>query len=287
MKRCCFCDGLLRFAFSRDDRSFGRCSICRGFTRLDEAEGQDFYESNCFSDRVQAVLGAEPNFVHFDEVAPLLKDGSILEIGCGTGHFLAAAKKRGREVLGIETSAHNRSYIKDRWGIETLASIPAGSFDNAVSFNVLEHIANPLSHLLEVKNAIGDEGRYLMSTANADCLVAKLCGSWWAMFKPEDHLSIPSKSSLAMLGDRAGLLLTKVWCSEYPLETPMGLAIAFRDRLSRAKDGVANGLAIERVGGYQRLREMHAFAFVGRTLSWLMLANSIKAIYVSDRHSQL
>jgi SAM-dependent methyltransferase len=235
------------------------------------------------SDRIEAVLGAQPNFVQFDEVAPLLRDGSILEIGCGTGHFLAAAKERGRDVLGIETSGHNRRYIKDRWGIETLASIPAGSFDNAVSFNVFEHIADPLSHLVEVKHAIGDEGRYLLSTANADSLVAKLCGPWLAMFKPEDHLSIPSKSSLAMLGDRAGLPLTKVWCSEYPLETPMGLAIAFRDRLSRAKDGGSNDVAIERVGEHQRLREMRAFSFVGRTLLWLMLANSIKAIYVS-RH---
>lgn len=287
MRRCCFCDGVLRLAFRRDDRSFGRCISCRGFTRLEEVEAREFYESNCFSDRIEAVLGAEPDFAHFDEAAALLNEGSILEIGCGTGHFLAAAKARGRDVLGIETSARHRRYIKDRWGIETLAAIPAGSFDNAVSFNVLEHIADPLAHLLEVKRAMGDEGRYLLSTANADCLVAKLCGPWWAMFKPEDHLSIPSKSSLTMLGDRAGLALTKVWCSEYPLETPMGFAVALRDRLSRAKDGASNGEAIERAGQYQRLRELRAFSFVGRTLSRLMLANSIKAIYVSSRRPQL
>jgi SAM-dependent methyltransferase len=241
----------------------------------------DIYDDDNFTTRVEVSHGSTPDFAAFDYFAPVFREGSILEIGCGTGHLLAAARARGRTVSGTEQSPHHRDYVEQHWGIDVAESIPDGAFDNVLSRNVFEHLVDPYRHLLEVRRVLKPGGRFIVSTANADCLIATLCGPWWAMFKPEDHFSIPSSKSLRIVGERTQLRVGRIWCSEFPLETPFGLALALRDRLQR-KNGKAEGVAgtsLPAAARVQRLRELRAFSFVGGALAHLMLANSIKVVF--------
>ena len=280
---CAFCGGSLLDAFHREGRTYGRCSQCRAFLRTDtRAIEGDFYQDNDFAHRIESTIGTEPDFAGFDQWSPLFRDGNILEIGCGTGHFLAAAKARGRTVCGTEQSPHHRAYVKRRWGIDVSDTLPAGVFDNVLSCNVFEHIADPYAHLVEIRRTLKPGGRFIISTANADCLIAKVCGPWWAMFKPADHFSIPSAVSLRIVGERANLRIGRIWCSEYPLETPVGFALALHDRFRR--ETVNGRSAPERptssaTSRVQRIRELRAFRFVGDALAGLMVAGSIKAIF--------
>ena len=262
---------------------YGRCSVCGAFLRTDRRSlDTDVYEEGAFARSIENSVGTEPDFAKFDEIAPLLRDGSILEIGVGTGHLLAAAQARGRTVSGTEQSAHHREYVKRHWGLKVTDELPPGPFDNVISFNVFEHIADPYQHLLEVRCSLKRGGRFLISTANANCLIARLCGPWWAMFKPEDHFSIPSPMSLRMVGERANFRVGPIWCSEYPLETPVGIAIALRDRMNRAGRSAPSDSTEPTYSGrsrVQRIREMRSFSFVGATLAHLMMANSVKAIF--------
>ncbi|HLI78994.1 MAG TPA: methyltransferase domain-containing protein [Candidatus Binataceae bacterium] len=284
--RCPFCDGSVSFAFRRAEAIWGRCASCHAYLRTDRRTiDADLYDDNDFIRRVEGSIGDTANFAGFDEIAPMLRQGSILEIGVGTGHLIAAAKARGRTVSGTEQSPHHRNYVKQHWGIEVTESLPHARFDNVISFNVFEHIADPYQHLLEVRQILNPGGRFILSTANGDCLLAMLCGGWWAMFKPEDHFSIPSPLSLRMVGERANFRVGRIWCSEYPLETPIGVALALRDRIkqgnkgdrSLTKDGA--DAAPSASGRVQRIRELRAFNFVGATLAQLMMASSIKAIF--------
>jgi SAM-dependent methyltransferase len=279
---CPFCGGPVPYAFRRADRTYGRCSVCGAFLRTDRRTLEaDIYDDGDFTRRIEGSIGAEPDFGKFDEIASLLREGSILEIGCGTGHMLAAAKARGRTVSGTEQSEHHREYVKGHWGIEVTESLPAASFDNVLSFNVFEHIADPYQHLMEVRRILNPGGRFIISTANANCLIAKLCGPWWAMFKPEDHFSIPSAASLRIVGERAKFRVSRIWCSEYPLETPVGLALALHDRMARGSNGssAAPGPTPAASSRAQRIRELRAFSFVGATLARLMMPGSIKAVF--------
>jgi SAM-dependent methyltransferase len=280
---CPFCDGPVPYAFRRADRTYGRCSVCGAFLRTDRRTiDTDFYGDGDFVRRIESIIGTAPDFAKFDEIAPLLRAGSILEIGIGTGHLLAAAKARGRSVSGTEQSGHHREYVQQHWGIEVTESLPAKRFDNVISVNVFEHIADPYQHLMEVRRILNPDGRFIISTANASCLLAKLCGPWWAMFKPEDHFSIPSPASLRIVGERAKFRVGSIWSSEYPLETPVGLALALRDRLKAAPGAVATAAeptAAASSSRMQHVREMRAFNFVGATLARMMIASSIKAIF--------
>lgn len=291
ISECAFCRGPLKPAFARDQRQFARCIRCGAYLRSDERLGSTGeYESGSFAEAVDRSLTYRPAFEQFDEYAPLLCDGNLLEIGCGSGHFLAAAKARGREVTGVEISARHREYIRQRWGIEAIAKTVATeaiqnfSFDNIVSFNVLEHLPDPLEHLNSIGRMLKPNGRCIISTANASCSVAKIFGRWWAMFKPADHISLPTAESLRRAGEIAGLKPVSIWSSEYPLETPIGIAVAIRDLIVSIRKGVDVNERVELNGSsvVDRMIRAHQFRFVAATFSGLMLGATIKVIYEND-----
>lgn len=75
----------------------------------------------------------------------------VLELGCGTGHFLAMAAASGHRVVGIDFSdtavadAERRGLRAFCGGFDELAGHVGGDarFDAVVLFQVIEHLANP------------------------------------------------------------------------------------------------------------------------------------------------
>jgi SAM-dependent methyltransferase len=288
---CVFCGSTkLTPAFSRSDREFVRCSECRAYLQSQRSSDPEEFEDGSFTQRTLRARGEEPAFDTFDYISPMLVTGSrLLEIGSGTGHLLAAAKLKGFAITGIETSPYQRALIQRRWGIETIgepietAQLCACTYDNAIGINVIEHISEPEIHLRAVARVLKPGGRYFISTCNADCLVAALCGRYWSMFKPADHLSIPSPESLRRCATISGLLPMRIWCSEYPLDTPLGVLLGVRDWLSERRhqsNRAHMATSAPRVGRdlTRTLVEAKMFRFVAAVFSKLMIAGSVKAL---------
>jgi SAM-dependent methyltransferase len=294
INECAFCRGGLEPAFARDTRLYARCTRCGAYLRCDERFGSTGeYESGSFAECIDRTLRHQPAFEQFDEYSPLLREGNLLEVGCGSGHFLAAAKARGRDVAGVEISTFHRAYIRRRWGIDAISEtleaedIKRFSFDNIVSFNFLEHLPDPLEHLNSIRQMLKPTGRCIISTANGGCSVSRILGRWWAMFKPADHISIPTAESLRRAGLIAGLRAVRVWSSEYPLETPIGIAVAIRDRIASGRKrtdprDLAVKMGTDRPKRVDRLMRAPQFRFVASTFSRWMLGATIKVIYEKD-----
>ena len=292
VSRCVFCDGIrLKPAFSRQGRQFVRCSDCRAYVRTQRSFAlQEVYESGSYAEYTKGTVGESVDAL--DEFIPMLRpSGRLLEIGCGTGQILAAAKLRGFDVTGIETSPFHRELIRRVQAIETIAEplesakLDPCSFDNIISINVFEHIVEPREHLEAVARVLKPRGRCLISTANADCLIATVCGPYWSMFKPLDHFSIPSPKSLDLCARAAGLLPLRTWCSEYPLETPLGFALALRDWIAEKRGRVNDHQAKRHEGpaGWinscgRSVMKLRAFRFVAAVFSRMMVAGSLKVL---------
>ena len=233
---CPFCCGNLTRCFSRQSRQFSRCCRCRAYVRSDEGSAEtQVYDTGAFAARIEAGNGQQPAFDTLAAFERYLRPGRLLEVGSGTGHLLAAARKHGFQVSAIERNAYHRHYLKTNWGIEAVAeqletnTLQPASLDNVLSVNVFEHIADPYQHCAAAFRVLRPGGRFIISTANADSLVVDVCGRWSSTFTPEDHVSIPSCESLRVVGERAGFTIARMWCSEYPLETPAGFAVALRN----------------------------------------------------------
>jgi ubiquinone/menaquinone biosynthesis C-methylase UbiE len=80
---------------------------------------------------------------------------SILEVGCGTGHFTRWMSERGLEAVGLDISAPMLKEARDRGGARYLAgdahSLPVAdrSYDVTALITTLEFLADPARALAE------------------------------------------------------------------------------------------------------------------------------------------
>jgi SAM-dependent methyltransferase len=91
----------------------------------------------------------------------------VFEIGCGAGGALEVLQKAGYRVGGCDYSRELIEYGCDRglslsWGppIETLKSLPAASL--IYMHHVFEHVRDPLSQLLELRELLAPGGKVLI-----------------------------------------------------------------------------------------------------------------------------
>ena len=79
--------------------------------------------------------------------------GRLLEVGCGKGFFLAAARAHGYDVWGIEPDATRARQLAQHFGskIETAlledSRLPYSSFDVVYHCDLLAHFSDPISQL--------------------------------------------------------------------------------------------------------------------------------------------
>lgn len=97
----------------------------------------------------------------------------VLELGCGTGNFLAAAAERGHRAVGIDFSdtavagARARGLRAFCGGIDELAQhVRNARFDAVVFFHVIEHLADPGALLRQLAGWTRPGARLFLSCPN-------------------------------------------------------------------------------------------------------------------------
>jgi SAM-dependent methyltransferase len=130
-----------------------------------------------YGGRDEKLLPLEPGHRYFltDELAPHL--GELLDIGCGTGNFLAAARAAGYSVSGTELDRNAARFAKERLGLPRVLGLtisefaeehPHEKFDVVTFFEVLEHQAEPAEFLENVKSLLRPQGYIALSVPNRE-----------------------------------------------------------------------------------------------------------------------
>jgi SAM-dependent methyltransferase len=130
-----------------------------------------------YGGRDEELLPLEPGHRYFlaDALAP--RSGRLLDIGCGTGNFLAAACDAGYEVTGIELDRNAARFAKERLGLQRVLPLTISEFaeqhvdqrfDVVTFFEVLEHQAAPLDFLENVKACLRPGGVIALSVPNRE-----------------------------------------------------------------------------------------------------------------------
>jgi SAM-dependent methyltransferase len=141
--------------------------------------------------------------------------GSILEIGCGSGLMLAAFRRRGWRVLGLERTEQMAEIGRRAHGLE-IAAVPleklskSASFDLIVLFNVLEHIDDPLSLLKECASRLAQNGLLIIVVPNFSSWQARIAGPKWFHLDVPRHLIHFTPETLRAILGRAGLKITSL-----------------------------------------------------------------------------
>jgi SAM-dependent methyltransferase len=130
-----------------------------------------------YSGRDAKLLPLEPGHKYFlsDPKAP--RSGDLLDVGCGTGNFLIAARDRGFRVSGTELDASAAKFAREKLSLENIfpfsildftAQYTAAKYDVVTFFEVLEHQADPASFLKSVAACLRPGGYVALSVPNRD-----------------------------------------------------------------------------------------------------------------------
>lgn len=125
----------------------------------------DVYEDSTNNNPVLMEYFFEKLMTH----APQLR--SVIEIGCGTGDFLAWLQTKGMKVSGVEfADSANRVKFDGPLHVGRMEEIalPDASFDAVLLLNVIEHLSDPLMVLRKVKRMLKPGGVLLMRHPNSD-----------------------------------------------------------------------------------------------------------------------
>ena len=139
--------------------------------------------------------------------------GSVLEIGCGSGLMLAAFRRRGWRVLGLERNEEAAEIGRRAHGLE-ISAVPleklsrTAPFDLIVLFNVLEHIGDPVSLLRECTCRLAQNGRLVVVVPNFASWQARMAGPQWFHLDVPRHLVHFTPETLRDTLERAGLRVT-------------------------------------------------------------------------------
>jgi SAM-dependent methyltransferase len=105
-------------------------------------------------------------------------DGALLDVGCGTGVFMAAADRtlglasRGWRLHGVDYSeyvlarARDLPYAFQRCNLEQGIPYADESFDVAYAGEVIEHVYNPDLLVSEVRRVLRPRGHLIVTTPN-------------------------------------------------------------------------------------------------------------------------
>jgi 2-polyprenyl-3-methyl-5-hydroxy-6-metoxy-1,4-benzoquinol methylase len=143
--------------------------------------------------------------------------GRLLDVGCGTGNFLAQMRERGAwKVFGLDVNQKAVRYARQRLQIEafcgtlTDAQYPSAFFDVVTLWNVLEHLHSPIRTLEEVRRVLRPGGALILSVPNSRSMDARLFGPHWIGLDPPRHLYTFDQRTLRLLLAQAGFRILEV-----------------------------------------------------------------------------
>lgn len=164
---------------SSADHQLLECPEC-GLVRFDpppsDGELKQFYAASYFNFPRYREEGYGRAFAR--KLVRIAPRGRLLDVGCATGFFINGVRKAsGWEVSGVEFGASAAGYAREKLGLEVRcgsledAGFPEGYFDYIRINNVLEHVRDPRSLLLECRRIIAPGGRLALAVPNGpnDC----------------------------------------------------------------------------------------------------------------------
>lgn len=141
--------------------------------------------------------------------------GRLLDVGCGTGEFLAEMASVGWQVRGIERDAKAAAYAVEKLRVNvvrgTLDSMPSveASFDVVTMWHVLEHVYNPHKTLMQIRDLLKEGGLLVVAVPNAHSLDAKIYQQNWVAYDAPRHLQHFNFKSLRGLCEMHGFSVLK------------------------------------------------------------------------------
>lgn len=218
-----------------------------------------------------------------DQFEPFRKTNKILDIGCGIGYFLLEAKKRGWEVYGTELSTESADICVQKGinmenGVLKAENYENEMFDIITSFEVIEHINNPIPELQNCYRILRKGGLAYVTTPNFNSLLRYRLKAAYNIITYPEHLTYYTPKTLKTVFELSGFKRMKVIAT--------GISLT-RFRISSGK---SNQKIISAKSDDEKIRNMVdnkwylqiAKNTLNKILTYLGLGDSLKGWFVKE-----
>lgn len=144
----------------------------------------------------------------------LKTNNSLLDYGCGTGHFISKVSNNNWKATGIEPSDKARAIAKKISEARIYANIDeihqSKSFGVISLWHVLEHIHDLTSTFTLLKNKLDTQGKIILAVPNHCSFDAKHYKEAWAAYDVPRHLYHFNQKSMSTFLEKNGMKVEKI-----------------------------------------------------------------------------
>jgi SAM-dependent methyltransferase len=136
--------------------------------------------------------------------------GRLLEVGCGGGYFLRAAREAGYDVTGVDPDSRAVEYVRETLGVEVEqafieeSTLPAEAFDVVFHVDLLSHFPDPVAGLTAMVRRVKPGGFLCFEVGGQGLLATRYYALRRSAGYPH-HLWLYEPKALRVLLERAGL----------------------------------------------------------------------------------
>lgn len=128
--------------------------------------------------------------------------GRLLDVGCGSGAFLALMRDLGWMVQGIELDGRAAALARQQFNLDVAegpleqAGFADNSFDAVNVSHVVEHVYDPGRLLRECRRVLRPAGKLIVTTPNINSMGHRVFRDAWRGLEPPRHLYVFSPDAL-------------------------------------------------------------------------------------------
>jgi 2-polyprenyl-3-methyl-5-hydroxy-6-metoxy-1,4-benzoquinol methylase len=188
-----------------------------------------YYSSEAYISHHADKSGLIPFFyrkirnVQFEDKTRIIKSfgkqqAVLLDIGCGTGDFIAHCTSLGWNCTGVEPDPGARlSAQKKSLNVLDLSYLEScnAQFDVITMWHVLEHVHELEQRMQQLKRLIKNDGIIIIAVPNLKSFDAKYYKEFWAAYDVPRHLYHFSKATITRLFGKYSLQLKKTYPMVY------------------------------------------------------------------------
>jgi len=225
MKKCLLCGSVNNetiYYFEKFDNKIVKCECGFIYSSLEtrenvlEAYENDYWTSYQLNQGEKSIFDRIEEFEfisreRLDFIKEFKSEGRLLDVGCSMGFLVNEANKKGYDSVGIEVNnpcivEGKKLYEGIKLYLTDLENYKDEKFDVITSFNVIEHLDNPINFLHECKKRLSDDGIIVIGTHDIESETHKKLKSDWKQITVDgDHLYYFSIDTMKRLADMCGL----------------------------------------------------------------------------------
>ncbi|MHA2220338.1 MAG: class I SAM-dependent methyltransferase [Candidatus Hodarchaeales archaeon] len=129
------------------------------------------------------------------------KDGKVLDIACGIGYgsFIISTDTSAKEIVAVDISEEALKYGSRHYRTDKIkfvkddaytVSLPDNYFDLVVSFETVEHLAQPKLFLVKLYNSLKPNGSLIISTPNENLMHWRHTKHHFRHYTPEQLVAL-------------------------------------------------------------------------------------------------